>query len=88
MTDRLWEISDFVQVLEDWEAQLENEPSFDVDIHAVDGRPFVRVTFPNGQTEPIYGFATKAAAIKWIRCEAVVWLWQRRERLKLKGVAN
>ena len=32
-----------------------------------------------GQPEAIYGFNTRAEAIKWIRCEAVVWLWRRRE---------
>jgi hypothetical protein len=78
VTDRLWEISDLVQILEDWEAQQENEPSFDVDTHAVDGKLLVRVTFPDGKTETIYGFTTRADAIKWIRCEAVVWLYQRR----------
>ncbi len=64
VTDRLWEISDLVKVLEDWEAQQDSEPFFDVDIHAVDGKPFVRVTFPDGKEETIYGFATRAEAIK------------------------
>ena len=82
VTDRLWEISDLVQVLEDWEAQQDSEPSFDVDAHAIDGKPFVRVTFPDGKEETIYGFNTHADAIKWIRCEAVVWLWRRREKEK------
>jgi IS1 family transposase len=82
VTDRLWEISDLVQVLEDWEAQQDSEPIFDVDMHAIDGKPFVRVTFPHGKEETIYGFTTRADAIKWIRCEAVVWLWDRRERQK------
>ena len=50
VTDRLWEMSDLVQVLEDWEAQQDNEPSFGVDIHAVAiSEPFVRVTFPDGK---------------------------------------
>ncbi len=42
-------------------------------MHAIDGKPFVRVTFPDGKEETIYGFNTRANAIKWIRCEAVVW---------------
>ena len=40
VTDRLWEISDLVQVLEDWEAQQDSEPIFDVDMHKIDGKPF------------------------------------------------
>jgi hypothetical protein len=51
-------------------------------MHKIDGKPFVRVTFPNGETEAIYGFQTRPDAIKWIRCEAVVWLWQRRRQAK------
>ena len=49
VTDRLWEISDLVKVLEDWEAQQDSEPIFDIDMHKVDGKPFVRVTFPGRQ---------------------------------------
>ena len=64
VTDRLWEISDLVQVLEDWEAQQSGEPIFDIDTHKIDGKPFVRVTFPNGETEAIYGFDAHADAIK------------------------
>jgi len=48
VTDQLWEISDLVKVLEDREAQRDSEPIFDVDTHKIDGKPFVRVTFPDG----------------------------------------
>ncbi len=87
VTDRLWEISDLVQVLEDYEAQAVGEPIFEVETHAIDGKPFVRVTFPDGKTETIYkNFTTPADAIKWIRCEAVVWLYERRgTQKKLAG---
>ena len=46
--------------------------------HKIDGKPFVRVTFPDGKEETVYGFNTRADAIRWIRCEAVVWLYERR----------
>jgi IS1 family transposase len=88
VTDRLWEISDLVQVLEDWEAQRETEPTFEPEENRIGGGWFVRVTFPNGDTDTIRNnFATKADAIKWIRCEAVVWLWQRRQ-LETKEAAG
>jgi hypothetical protein len=57
-------------------------PLFDIDTHKIDGKPFVRVTFPDGKEETVYGFNARADAIRWIRCEAVVWLWQRREKAK------
>jgi hypothetical protein len=81
VTDCLWEISDIVQMLEDYESQIATEPSFDVEANKIGEGYFVRVTFPNGETESIYGFTAKADAIKWIRCEAVVWLWERRKSL-------
>lgn len=84
VTDRLWDISDIVQVLEAWEAQRATEPAFDVEANGIGDGHFVRATFPTGETEAIYGFATKADAIKWIRCEAVVWLYDQRT----KGKAN
>jgi IS1 family transposase len=83
VTDKLWEISDLVQVLEDWEAQRETEPTFEPEENRIGGGWFVRVMFPNGETDTIRNnFASKADAIRWIRTEAVVWLWQRREREK------
>jgi IS1 family transposase len=79
VTDRLWDVSDIVQVLEDWEAQRVTEPSFDVEPNRIGDGYFVRVTFPTGETEAIYNnFKSREDAIKWIRCEAVVWLWKRR----------
>ena len=69
-------------MLEDWEAQQEHEPSFDVEANKIGEGYFVRVTFPTGETEALYGYATKADAIRWIRCDAVVWLY---ERTTIKG---
>jgi hypothetical protein len=88
VTDQLWEVSDLVVMLEQWEAEQGTEPLFDVDTHKIDGKPFVRVTLPDGKEETIYGFNTRADAVRWIRCDAVVWLWQRREQTKLKEAAN
>jgi IS1 family transposase len=87
VTDRLWEVSDLVVMLEQWEAEQGSEPLFDVDMHKIDGKPFVRVTFPDGKEETVYGFNTRADAIRWIRREAVVWLWQRRKS-EGRSIAN
>jgi hypothetical protein len=74
-------VCDLVQVLEDWEAQQDSEPSFEIEANRIGEEHLVRVTFPSGETETIYGFVTRADAIKWIRCEAVVWLYERRRKL-------
>lgn len=80
VTDRLWEMSDIVAVLEGWEAQQGGEPSFEPEENQIGEGWLVRVTWPNGEKGSIYNnFATKADAVKWIRCEAVVWLWQQRK---------
>lgn len=38
MTDRLWEVSDLVARLEQWEVDRDTEPFFDVDMHKIDGK--------------------------------------------------
>ena len=47
-----------MQVLEDWEAQQVNEPSFEIEANKIGDGHFVRVTFPKGETEAVYGFAS------------------------------
>jgi hypothetical protein len=64
----------------DREAQRDSEPSFEVDENRIGEGYFVRVTFPDGKTEAVYGFATRADAIKWVRCEAIVWLWEHQTK--------
>jgi hypothetical protein len=79
VADHLWEIGDIVSVIEAWEkSEASTEPFFEIEAERIGQGYFVRANFPNGKTDTIYGFADKAAAIKWIRCEAVVWLWQIR----------
>jgi hypothetical protein len=75
-------------MLEQWEAEQGTEPFFDVDMHRIDGKPFVRVTFPDGKEDTIYGFATRAEAIRWVRCEAVVWLYERKSKQALASRHN
>ena len=79
VTDKLWEISDVVQVLEDFEAQRKAEPSFEIERERIGKEYFVRATLANGTTETIHGFTAEADASKWIRNESVVWLYERRQ---------
>lgn len=80
VTDKLWEISDIVQVLEDFENHRKAEPSFEIERERIGEGYFIRATLANGTTDTVYGFATEAEAAKWVRNEAVVWLYERRQR--------
>jgi hypothetical protein len=84
VTDKLWEISDIVKVLEDWEAANSRAvPTFEIGENAIGGGNHVRVTFPNGEHETVYGFATLADAKNWIRRDSQVWLYERRAAFKI-----
>jgi hypothetical protein len=79
VTNRLWEMKDIVAMLEAWEALYARvEPKFEIDNHQIDGKPFVRVTLPNGQSETVYGFSSEGEAARWIRNESQAWLYERR----------
>jgi IS1 family transposase len=82
VTEKLWEVSDIVQVLEDFEAQHKVEPMFEVERERIGKEYFVRAILPNGTMDTIHGFKTEADASKWIRNEAVVWLYDRRQKLR------
>ncbi len=66
-----------------WEAQQRGlQPTYEIEANRIDEGYFVGVTFPDGKAETIYGFKSELDAIKWVRCEAVVWLYNRRAALK------
>jgi hypothetical protein len=88
VTDKLWEIGDIVQVLEDFENQRKAKPSFEIERERIGEGYFIRATLANGTTDMIYDFATEADAAKWIRNESVVWLYERRKSLEMKEAAN
>jgi hypothetical protein len=70
-----------VKVLEGWEAvNSQREPTFEIGTNAIGGGNNVRVTFPNDETETVYGFVTEADAANWIRRDSVVWLYERRQK--------
>lgn|GEM_PF-1298511 len=64
VTDRLWDVADLVQVLEDWEALRETEPQFEPEENAIGGGWFVRVTFPRRRASkcPLLSVSTSARA--------------------------
>jgi IS1 family transposase len=76
VTDRLWEISDLVEMIEAWEAKEKREakPMFEVMEWKIGGGWYVKATLPNAEPENITGFETKADALRWIRYESQMWL--------------
>src|SRR5947199_8123425 len=52
VTTRLWEVSDIVAMLEEWEAERARiKPVFEVRQSAIGGTSFVHITMPDGTTD-------------------------------------
>jgi len=83
VTDRLWEISDLVEMLESFEEKdkRDSRPIFEVIQWAVGGGFYVRATLPNQQPVQIDGFATKAEAVRWVRNDSQLWLQESRQKV-------
>jgi hypothetical protein len=80
VTDRLWEISDLVAMLEAWEAKEKRDAKlvFEVLEWTIGGGWYVKATLPDTEPENITGFATKNDALKWMRYDSAAWLHTRR----------
>jgi IS1 family transposase len=79
VTDRLWEMTDVVDMLDAFEAKRKREPkhTFEIDEWKIGGGFYVRATLEDGTVERIEGFKTEGEAARWIRNESVVWLANR-----------
>jgi hypothetical protein len=79
VTTRLWEMTDIVLLLEEWEAERARiKPVFEVREAAIGGNAYVRVTMPDGTSDEIFGFDSRDAAAEWIEIERRDWLRNRR----------
>jgi hypothetical protein len=89
-TDRLWEISDLVAMLEAWEAKEKRgtKPIFEVLERKIGGGFYVKATLPNTEPENITGFVTKNDAVRRIRNDSAAWLHARQHMIEKKEVAK
>ncbi len=82
VTDRLWEMTDVVDMLDAFEAKRKREtkPIFEVEQWAIGGGYYVRVTWTHGTSERIETdtFAGESETVAWIRNESAVWLDNRK----------
>ena len=80
VTDRLWEMSDLVDMLEAFETKDKRDakPIFEICEWKIGGGFYIRATLPDSAPEQIDGFASEAEANRWIRNESKVWLHERR----------
>jgi hypothetical protein len=81
VTDRLWEITDVVDMLDAFEAKRKREPKvrFDIEEWRIGGGFYVRATWEDGTSErvEIDTFLTVGDAARWIKNEAGPWLYSR-----------
>jgi hypothetical protein len=80
VTDRLWDMTDLVEMIEAWEAKEKRDarPIFEIEEQTIGGGYWVRVTLPNGAPEQVSIFATVNEGALWIKNESVAWLHTRR----------
>jgi len=81
VTDRLWEMTDIVDVLDAFEAKRKREPkvTFNVEPWRIGNGYYVTVTLPGSEPKRITEtFATDGEAWRWIRNESTAWLHQHR----------
>jgi hypothetical protein len=78
VTTRLWEMTDVVAMLEEWEAErVPVKPIFEAREAAIGGNANVQITMPDGTSDQIYGFDSREEASEWIETERRGWLRKR-----------
>jgi hypothetical protein len=72
---KLWEVSDIVDVLEQWElANFKPEYQFIVRQYAIGKGHSVSVLGRGGEVDSIFGFKSENEALDWIREKSRAWI--------------
>ncbi len=85
VTDKLWEVSDIVEMLEEWEvAQASTALQFIVRNWAIGGGHYVQVVRRGQELDTVQGFASENEAMDWIRDKSQRWLIEQNQKLSIK----
>jgi IS1 family transposase len=75
VSDKLWEVSDIVEMLEQWElANFKPEYQFVIRQYMIGKGHSVSVVSRGGEVDTIFGFEKKADALEWIKEKSQIWL--------------
>jgi hypothetical protein len=86
VTKKLLEVSNIVEVLEQWElANFKPEYNFVVRQYMVGKRHSVSVPWRDGEVHTIFGFAKEADALQWIKEKSQGWLAENQTSRKKIG---
>jgi IS1 family transposase len=81
VTEKLWDVSDIVAMLEQWElANYKPEYQFVVRQYAIGKGHSVSVLWRGGEVDTIFGFEKEADALQWIKDKSQGWLIEQRGR--------
>jgi hypothetical protein len=79
VSEKLWEVSDIVEMLEQWElANFKPEYQFVVRQYAIGKGHSVSVMWRGGEVDTIFGFEKEADALQWIKEKSQAWLPEHR----------
>lgn len=75
----LWNVSDIVEMLEQWElASFKPEYQFVARQYAIGKGHSVSVMWRGGEVDTIFGFEKEADALEWIKEKSQAWLIEQR----------
>jgi hypothetical protein len=84
VTDRLWEMTDVVDMLDAFEAKRKREPNvrFDIEEWRIGGGFYITATWPDGTSERVEAdtFLTAGHAKAWIKNDSGPWLHGQRQK--------
>ena len=79
VSDKLWEVSDIVEMLEQWElANFKPQYQFVVRQYAIGKGHSVGVMFRGGEVDTVFGFEKEADALQWIKEKSQGWLLENK----------
>ncbi len=80
VTDKFWEVSDIVAMLEQWElANFKPEYQFVVRQYMIGKGYSVSVLWRGGEVDTVFGFEKEVDALEWIKEKSQAWLIENKQ---------